>query len=34
MWQHGIRVNDRYRLCFRFDGSDGNAYDVEIVYYH
>jgi proteic killer suppression protein len=29
---HSIRVNDQWRLCFRFDG--GNAYDVEIVDYH
>ena len=30
--QHSIRVNDQYRLCFRW--SAGNAYDVEIVDYH
>lgn len=30
--QHSIRINDQYRLCFRWDGSD--AYDVEIVDYH
>lgn len=30
--QHSIRVNDRLRLCFRWE--DGNAYDVEIVDYH
>lgn len=30
--QHSIRVNDRWRLCFRFE--DGNALDVEIVDYH
>lgn len=30
--QHGIRVNDRRRICFRWE--DGGAYDVEIVDYH
>lgn len=30
--QHAIRVNDQYRLCFRWD-EDG-AHDVEIVDYH
>lgn len=30
--QHGIRINDQYRICFRW--SDGHAYDVEIVDYH
>jgi len=29
---HSIRVNDRLRVCFRWE--DGNAYDVEIVDYH
>ncbi len=27
-----VRVNDQWRVCFRFEG--GNAYDVEIVDYH
>ena len=27
-----IRVNDRWRLCFRFER--GNAFDAEIVDYH
>ena len=27
-----IRVNDQWRVCFRFEG--GNVYDVEIVDYH
>lgn len=27
-----IRINDQWRVCFRFDG--GEAYDVEIVDYH
>ena len=30
--QYGIRVNDQYRVCFRWDGQ--NARDVEIVDYH
>lgn len=30
--QHSIRVNDRWRICFRWH--DGNAYDVELVDYH
>ena len=30
--QHSIRVNDRWRVCFRW--RDGEAYDVEIVDYH
>ena len=30
--QFSIRINDQWRLCFRFQ--DGNAYDVEIVDYH
>jgi proteic killer suppression protein len=30
--QWSIRVNDQWRVCFRFD--NGDAYDVEIVDYH
>lgn len=30
--QHSIRVNDQWRICFRWSGND--AYDVEIVDYH
>lgn len=30
--QHSIRVNDQWRICFRWD--DGNAYDVEFCDYH
>ncbi|TAN46753.1 MAG: type II toxin-antitoxin system RelE/ParE family toxin [Methylococcaceae bacterium] len=30
--QHSIRVNDQWRVCFRW--SEGNAFDVEIVDYH
>jgi proteic killer suppression protein len=30
--QFSIRINDQWRLCFRFEG--GNAWDVEIVDYH
>jgi toxin HigB-1 len=27
-----IRINDQWRVCFRFEG--GDAYDVEIIDYH
>jgi proteic killer suppression protein len=30
--QYSIRVNDQWRLCFRWEG--GDAYEVEIVDYH
>lgn len=30
--QHSIRINDQWRLCFRW--LDGDAYDVQIVDYH
>jgi proteic killer suppression protein len=30
--QYSIRINDRYRICFRWAG--GKALDVEIVDYH
>ncbi len=30
--QHSIRINDRWRICFRWRGAD--TYDVEIVDYH
>ena len=30
--RHGIRINDQWRICFRW--KDGDAYDVEIVDYH
>ncbi len=30
--KHSIRINDQYRLVFRFEGRD--AFDVEIVDYH
>lgn len=30
--QYSIRINDRFRLCFRW--SDAGAEDVEIVDYH
>ena len=29
---YSIRINDKWRLCFRF--VEGDAYDVEIVDYH
>jgi proteic killer suppression protein len=30
--QWSIRINDQWRVCFRFD--KGDAYDVEIIDYH
>ncbi len=30
--QHSIRINDQWRLCFRW--YEGDAYDVDIVDYH
>jgi len=30
--QHSLRINDRFRLCFRWRGD--SAWDVEIVDYH
>ena len=30
--QHSIRINDRWRICFRWER--GNAFDVEVVDYH
>ena len=30
--QHSIRINNQWRLCFRWRGED--AFDVEIVDYH
>lgn len=30
--QWSIRINDKWRVCFRFEG--GNALEVEIVDYH
>lgn len=30
--QWSIRINDQWRICFRFE--NGDAYDVEIVDYH
>jgi len=29
---HSIRINDRWRICFRWAGSD--AFDVAIIDYH
>jgi len=29
---YSIRINDQWRVCFRWE--DGDAYDVEIVDYH
>lgn len=30
--QHSIRINDQWRICFRW--KNGDAHDVEIVDYH
>lgn len=30
--QYSIRINDQWRVCFRW--KDGDAYDVEITNYH
>jgi toxin HigB-1 len=30
--QHSIRINDQWRICFRWH--EGDAYDIEIVDYH
>ena len=30
--QHSIRINDQWRVCFRWQGED--AFDVKIVDYH
>jgi proteic killer suppression protein len=30
--QHSIRVNDQWRICFRWE--HGDAYEVEIADYH
>jgi proteic killer suppression protein len=30
--QHSIRINDQWRICFRW--VDGDAYDVEVCDYH
>ena len=30
--QWSIRINDQWRICFRFENSD--AFDVEIIDYH
>ena len=30
--QHSIRINDQWRICFRW--ADGDAHDVGIVDYH
>jgi len=30
--QHSIRINDQWRICFRW--RSGDAYDVQIVDYH
>ncbi|GMR14378.1 MAG: hypothetical protein BMS9Abin29_2631 [Gemmatimonadota bacterium] len=30
--QHSIRINEQWRICFRWNS--GDAHDVEIVDYH
>ncbi len=30
--QHSIRINDQWRICFRWE--KGDAYEIEIVDYH
>lgn len=30
--QHSIRINDQWRICFRWH--EGDAYEVEVVDYH
>jgi proteic killer suppression protein len=30
--QYSIRINDQWRLCFRFES--GHVFDVEVVDYH
>lgn len=30
--QYSIRINDQFRVCFRWD--NGDAHDIEIVDYH
>ena len=30
--QHSIRINDQFRVCFRWEGED--AYEIEIADYH
>lgn len=30
--QHSIRINQQWRLCFRWE--NGNAFDVEVTDYH
>jgi len=30
--QHSVRVNDQWRVCFKW--KDGDAHEVEVVDYH
>ena len=30
--QHSIRINDQWRICFKF--LDGDAYEVQVTDYH
>jgi proteic killer suppression protein len=31
--QHSIRINDQYRICFRWE-EPSDAYEIEVVDYH
>ncbi len=32
MGQHSIRINDQWRICFKWE--NGNVYKVEVTDYH
>ena len=32
--QYSLRINDQWRICFRWHDQPPGAYDVEIVDYH
>lgn len=32
--QHAIKINDQWRICFRWNRKSKDAYDVEITDYH
>ena len=32
--EYSIRINDQYRVCFKWDGEGHNAYDVSVEDYH
>ncbi len=33
-WRWAISIDEQYRICFYFDGSTSDAYDVEATDYH